>query len=331
MSHPCRLFAGFFCLILAAGTAMTSSAVTQKAPAQKVVFLGDAATYNWGQAANSSAFQGNPKWINEGLAGSQTSAAMLARFQSDVVSQHPAIVHILAGAVDIGMANDANRAALIQVFQTNLIAMVAQASHANIKVILGTIPPQLIANSVQQPQNWQVFEPTLIQNMNGWIESFGAENDIPVINYHDLLCGCVGSTNPAPDGTYPLMASDGASPSSAGYAAITPLASIAIATLGLSMNSGYLASATNATTVTQGGSLAFTAYGLYSDGIPRPLLSTNYAGVAGTWSSSNPSVLYVGYNGEVQALSPGQATISFTALSGLSFTPTMVTVVAAED
>jgi lysophospholipase L1-like esterase len=317
------------CLWLAVATAVTTTASTQKAPAQKVVFLGDAATHNWGLPANSSAFQANPKWINKGLAGRQTSTELLARFATDVVAQRPAIVHILAGAVDISLVDTANRPFLIQVFQTNLVAMVAEASHANIKVILGTIPPQLITESVQQPQTSLVFEPDLIQSLNAWIEAFGAENGIPVINYHDVLCSCVGSTNPGPSGYYPLMASDGASPSPAGYAAITPLAAMAIATLNLSMRSGYVSNPDHATTMVQGDSLLFTAYGVFSDGIPRPLLNTNFAGSAGNWASNNPTVLYVGYNGEAYAYAPGEATITFTSLSGIPFSQAVVTVLPA--
>jgi lysophospholipase L1-like esterase len=307
-----------------ASSAITASA--QKAPPPKVVFLGDPATYKWGLPANSNAFQANPKWNNQGLIPVQSSSEMLARFQSDVVSYHPAIVHILAGADDISFVDDANRAILIAVFETNMMAMVAEAAHANIKVILGTIPPLLVANSVTQPQFWFVFEPTLIQELNAWIETYGSANNIPVINYHDVLCSCVGSTNPSPSGYYPLMSSDGLSPSPAGYAAITPLVEMAIETLALTLKSGYLGNPRNINSLTEGGSVQLTAYGMYSDGIPRPLLNSNFAGLIGTWSSSNPYVMYVGSNGEAFALSPGEATISFTSLSGVPFSPSVMTV-----
>jgi lysophospholipase L1-like esterase len=316
----CTLIAGF-----------TLSGGAQKAPPPKVVFLGDSITYNWSLPANSNVFQANPKWNNQGLTGKQTSAQMLARFQSDVVGYHPAIVHILAGSVDISLEDDANRAFLVQEFESNMLAMVAEAMHANIKVILGTIPPLLIADSVQQPQISLVFEPTLIQEVNAWIETYGLANNIPVINYHDILCACVGSTNPGPSGYYPLMSSDGFSPSPAGYAAITPLAEIAIETLGLTLKSGYLANPGNTKSVTEGGSIQFTAYGMYSDGIPRPLLNLDFSGLVGAWSSSNPSVIYVGYNGEAFALSPGEATISFTSLGGVPFSSWVVTVEPASD
>ena len=298
----------------------------QKAPAPKVVFLGDGATYNWGLPANSNAFQANPKWSNQGLPRFQTSSEMLARFQSDVVSHHPAIVHILAGAVDIQMVNGANRALLVQNFESNMMGMIAEAAHANIKVILATIPPQLIANTVQEPQPWMVFEPTLTKEINAWIESYGQTNNIEVLNYHDVLCACVGSSNPARSGYYPLMAADGSSPSPAGYAAITQIVEAAIATLELTLTSGYLTNDGNLHRVVEGNAVQFAAFGFYSDGIPRPLLNTDFAGMLGTWSSDNPSVMYVGYDGEAFAFSPGEASISFTSLSGTRFSPWPITV-----
>jgi lysophospholipase L1-like esterase len=329
MTNIRKVFLSLLCLLIAGFSPATYGA-TQKAPPPKVVFLGDSTTYNWNLPANSSAFQGNPKWNNQGLAGKQTSSQMLARFQSDVVRYHPAIVHILAGSVDAALADDANRAFLVDVFETNMIAMITQASHANIRVILGTIPPLLIANSVQQPQTWLAFQSTPLQELNAWIQSYGSANNIPVINYHDILCGCVGSTNPAPAGEYPLMSDDGATPSAAGYAAMTPLAEIAIATLDLTLKSGYLANPGNVKTLVEGQSIPFTAYGMYSDGIPRPLLNPDAAGLVGTWSSSNPSVMFVGYNGEAFAFSPGEATISFTSLSGVPFSSWVMIVEPAE-
>ena len=324
MTLSCRLFAALLCPFLAGGG--TSLAGAQKAPAQKVVFIGDETTYNWGLPANSPSFGGNPKWIDKGVNALETSAQTLARFQADVVSEKPAIVHILTGAGDISLEDDANRVMLIQQFQANLTAMVAEARHANIKVILGTIPSLLIANTMMQPQSWQVFEPALIQNMNGWIESFGAENNIPVVNYHDLLCSCVGSIDPAPAGQYPLMSGNGFTPSPSGFAVISPVLSMVIVTSDLTMISGSVQSANNVRSLLEGSTLGFTAYGSFSDGIPRALLNTNYAGFTGTWASSDPTVLLVGYNGEASALSPGQAIVTFTALNGMVFQPEVVTV-----
>ena len=306
-----------------------SFAGSQKAPAPKVVFLGDNVTSTWGVPANSNAFQANPKWINRGLPRLQTSAQMLARFQPDVVNQHPAIVHILAGAVDVDLVDDANRSTLVQVFEESMMTMIAEAAHANIKVILGTIPPQLVATTVEQPQPWLVFEPTLTAEINGWIENYGSANKIEVINYHDVLCACVGSTNPARSGFYPLMGNNGTTPSPAGYAVMTQLVNSAISTLDLTLDSGYVTNPGSQHSVAEGGILQFTAYGFYSDGIPRAMLNPNFAGVTGTWSSDNTSALYVGYNGEAFALAPGAAVVEFTSSGGVRFASWAVTVAPA--
>jgi hypothetical protein len=57
-----------------------------------VVFIGDETTANWPMA-------GHPTWINKGVAGN-TTAEMLARFQTDVIDLHPDVVHIMGGAYD---------------------------------------------------------------------------------------------------------------------------------------------------------------------------------------------------------------------------------------
>jgi hypothetical protein len=84
-----------------------------------------------------------PHWINKGdsnvLGGDAGST--LARFQSDVVSLHPAIVHILVGAYDSYFVSDESALYFSQTFVTNLNAIVKEAKAANIKVILGTTPP----------------------------------------------------------------------------------------------------------------------------------------------------------------------------------------------
>jgi hypothetical protein len=323
MRNECRRFAAMVYLLVAVGTAIAGA---QKAPAQKVVFIGDWTTRNWGQPANSSLFQGNPKWINKGATGPETSDTTLARFQSDVVSQRPAIVHILIGAGDIARADDANRGILIENFQANLMAMVAEAGHANIKVILATIPPQLVSNSTSPPVMYEVFEPTLIQSMNAWIETYGAQNHIPVINYHDMLCACVGSSNPSPTGEYPLMASNGATPSPSGFAVMSPIAQFAVDTFNLTMTSGFVQALHKQPSILEGNTLAFTAYGVFSDGIPRALLNTDFGGLIGTWQSSDPTILYVGFNGVGAGLARGEVTVGFTAPNGIVFTPAAVTV-----
>src|SRR3569833_311633 len=72
-----------------------------KAPApgeNRVVFLGDDITENWG-LAGASFFPGKP-YLNRGIAG-QTTAQMLVRFQQDVIALKPKVVVIAGGSNDL--------------------------------------------------------------------------------------------------------------------------------------------------------------------------------------------------------------------------------------
>ena len=91
---------------LASELVRTPNASEQSLP--KVVFVGDYVTYFW-----TSAFAAHPNWINEGSraapslgSDSGTAGAVLASFQSDVVSLHPAIVHILIRVGDSDQTHD---------------------------------------------------------------------------------------------------------------------------------------------------------------------------------------------------------------------------------
>ena len=151
--------------------------------AQKVVFIGDPITYYW-----ASAFAANPDWINEGNPNPDgptfaygSAASVLARFQSDVVSLHPAIVHILIGQGDAdGYNSDEGQTGQAPAFVAGVEAIVQEAKAANIRVVLGMEP--LVAT------NYLPLEP-----FNSIIASYGAANNIPVINYADALCNCIGA------------------------------------------------------------------------------------------------------------------------------------------
>src|SRR5580658_8647314 len=151
-------------------------------PLPKVVFVGDYITYFW-----TSAFAAHPNWINEGSraapslgSDSGTAGAVLASFQSDVVSLHPAIVLILIGVGDSDQTHDPTFQLAIPDFLGSLDAIVQEAKAANIKVILG-MEPSIFTFSGQ------------LESMNSVIAGYGGANNTPVINYGDALCACVGS------------------------------------------------------------------------------------------------------------------------------------------
>jgi hypothetical protein len=327
MTKHYKVTIAFLALFL---SAFFSASAANTAP--KVVFIGDQITHGW-----TSAFAANSNWINKGVPdlsyiGAGSSSGVLARFQSDVVSLHPNIVHILIGPADADVVYDSGFQYYVPYFLSNLDAMVKEARAANIKVVLG-----------MGAQNFEL-EGNL-ETINAVISAYGAANNIPVINYGDALCACVGSITPG--GTVELVGGvyfgigslmvtiDGPGttvPSTAGYALMTQMAENAIATLNLTIRSGYLqdvqapsinegvdAPTPNVNTVGPSSVIQFTPQGLYSDGIVRPLLNTSFTGSSGTWTSSNPLVMFVNQKGLAWALSPGTANIIYTSPNGVRF------------
>jgi hypothetical protein len=306
----------------------------------KVVFIGDQFTYMWG---STPPFAANLNWINKGWAwtpvpdcfvtcGAGTSEATAARFQTDVIDLHPAIVHVMIGADDLAFDDDATQVYGIATgFLTNLETMVNMAKAANIRVILGI-------ESLQ----WANAFPPYPQQLNSIVAAYGAQNNIPVIDYGDALCQCVsslgGAFSPVPPGPYMVPGEIlGLVPNAAGYTLMTQMAEVAILnTLGQTPGGGYLQNTeqsnnplniaiptspllTNVNTVGPGFVLQFTPYGWYNNGLVEPFVNSNYVGSTGTWASSNPLVMYVSQTGQAWALYPGTATVTYTSPTGVKF------------
>ena len=310
------LFSAFF----------SASAAT---PAPRVVFIGDWVTYSW-----DGVFAANPNWINQGtpgqgLLGNGNSAETLARFQADVVNLHPAIVHIMIGSSDADEDDDAMYRLTFSNFLSNLDSMVKEARAANIQVILGI-----------EPQNLAFGGP--IEPLNSIISSYGAAHKIPVVNYADALCGCIGSTGAISVGydfasqnalLVPATDQIGSAliPSATGYALMTQMAEAAINTIHATVERGYLQNiqqandnenngpTSNVNTVNVGAVVQFTPQALYSNGSVHPILNSNFAGSSGTWISSNPLVMYVSQKGLAWSLSPGKAIITYASPTGIRF------------
>jgi lysophospholipase L1-like esterase len=336
-----------FCLLLSALVSLVANA--QLAPnyhrlqpptnPPKVVFIGDYITYEW-----ASVFAANPNWINQGDSNVDEggSGSALARFQSDVVSLHPAIVHILVGAYDSYFVSDQSAIYAFQGFLSNLDAMVKEARAANIKVILGTTPP--ISTNVSG----------YVTQINAAIAAYGAAHNIPVIDYADALCGCASLSSG--QGFFTIMANtplmttaadlpfpwDGLLPNTAGYAAMTQLAENAIATLNLKLVGGWLSDVgqgeslgggeqINVNTVGTPNTVQFTPIGYYSDGSQHPLINTNMQDATGTWTSSNPVVMNINQKGLAWALSNGTTIIRYTSPTGVAFSEWIMYVSAPTD
>jgi lysophospholipase L1-like esterase len=321
-------------LKLALALALLSTLAHAATTPPKVVFIGDYQSYLW-----ANTFAANSNWINKGADGAgvfgQDSDAILARFQSDVVALHPAVVHIMIGLNDAINASPSSLASTPPYVESNLDKMVKEAQAANIKVILGT------EITGQGEAEWPE-----LSVMNAMIEAYGAANNIPVVNYGDAICGCVmefNGTNGDPDRnqvyysttTDPKDQGEDSNvvPSATGYTLMTQMAATAIAavTTAPTLKGGYLQNVeppdpniydtarTNVNTVIPTTELQFTPFGNFSDGSLEVLSNTNAQGnnLYGTWTSSNPLVMSINQQGFAYALTPGTAIIHFTPANGI--------------
>jgi hypothetical protein len=115
-------------------TVSTPAASMPTAPTPLVIFIGDSITYLWATGPGQACFGIHPTWIAKGVPG-QTSGQVLARFQTDVIDLHPAVVHILVGT------NDVYPGWTLGPSDANVTAMAQMAQVFAIKVVLATIPP----------------------------------------------------------------------------------------------------------------------------------------------------------------------------------------------
>ncbi|MGH7878888.1 MAG: GDSL-type esterase/lipase family protein, partial [Candidatus Binataceae bacterium] len=106
------------------------------AASRRVVFMGDSITEFWGRPSNSF-FMLEPGFTDKGIHG-QTSGQMLARFQHDVIDEHPHAVVILAGLNDLSVAaGDAG----FKMATGNIQRMAEQAKANGVQVVIGSVLP----------------------------------------------------------------------------------------------------------------------------------------------------------------------------------------------
>lgn len=170
----------------------------------RAVFLGDSITEFW-KAADPAFFTNGV--VNRGISG-QTSGQLLIRFQQDVVSLHPAAVHILIGTNDVAGNNGPERP---EDLKNNLRAMVAIAKANHIAVILGAIPP---AGAF----SWRpdIHPAQQIRDLNAWMAAFARAQGVAFVDYHTALVDPNGAMKPG-------LSRDGVHPLKAGYALMKPL------------------------------------------------------------------------------------------------------------
>lgn len=177
----------------------------------RVVFLGDQITENWG-AASGAFFPGKP-YLNRGING-QTTPQMLVRFRQDVIALKPKVVVILAGTNDLASVTGPSTEGTMA---DNFISMTELAKVNGIRVVLASVTPVCDCfrnQTALRPQG-------KIIGLNGWIKDYAARSGSVYLNYYSALA----------DGRNfkKELTGDGLLPNEAGYAVMAPLAEKAIA------------------------------------------------------------------------------------------------------
>ena len=173
---------------------------------RRVIFVGDSITESW-KPSIPSLFTGDV--LDRGVSG-QTTTQMLARFRTDVIDLHPAVVHIMGGMNDIsGLSGTA-------LTRSNIESMVELARAHGITVILGAVTPA----SFFQGSRDKVPGPHIVW-LNRWLRDYARKNDLIYVDYHTpLLDGKLGIRAG--------LSNDGVHPNRLGFEIMTPFARAAI-------------------------------------------------------------------------------------------------------
>jgi len=178
----------------------------------RVIFLGDQITEEWGSAANGPFFPGKP-YFNRGIRD-QTTAQMLVRFRQDVISLKPKVVVIEAGTNDLaGLTGPATEGTMAE----NFMSMTELAKLHGIRVVLASVTPVCDCYQKQtglRPQG-------KIIGLNGWIKDYAAQSGSVYLDYYSVLAAGRDFKKD--------LTGDGLLPNRAGYEAMAPVAEKAIA------------------------------------------------------------------------------------------------------
>jgi lysophospholipase L1-like esterase len=172
----------------------------------RVIFLGDSITEAW-KPSVPSLFTGDV--LDRGVSG-ETTTQMLARFRTDVIDLHPAVVHIMGGI------NDIHSPPGTALTRSNIESMVELARAHDITVILGAVMP----SSFFKGSPDLVPGPHIVW-LNRWLRDYAEENGLIYVDYH----------GPLQDGKLGIkdgLSNDGLHPNRLGFEAMTPLARAAI-------------------------------------------------------------------------------------------------------
>lgn len=185
-----------------------------KATSAHIVFMGDSITAHWDETAYASPLLSAriTGELNVGVSG-QTSAQMLARFETDVLAHSPAIVVIEAGINDIG-----HDATIGVTPNTSAISEMAEkASAAGARVVICAMP-----NAA--PISWSAAELAQIAPLNAQLKQLASAYGYGFADYYTAT-----SVNGVQASA--MFESDLTHPNATGYDAMWPALKAAIESL----------------------------------------------------------------------------------------------------
>lgn len=178
----------------------------------RVVFLGDQITEEWGAEGNGEFFSGKP-YLNRGIRD-QSTGQMLVRFRQDVIELQPKVVVIQAGTNDLGgLTGPVTEGMMME----NFMSMTELAKVHGIRVVIASVLPVcdcFTKLTALRPQG-------KIIALNGSIKSYAAQSGSVYLDYYSALASGRDFKKE--------LTSDGLLPNRAGYAAMAPLVERAIA------------------------------------------------------------------------------------------------------
>ena len=188
-----------------------NSEIRLKPGENRVVFLGDEITENWG-TGKAKFFPGKP-YLNRGITR-QTTAQMLVRFRQDVIELKPKVVIIQAGTNDVASVMGPSTEGTMA---EHFMSMVELAKYNGIRVVLASVTP--VCDCFRKMTS---IRPTgKIIGINNWLKGYAGKSGSVYLDYYSALVqGRVMNKD---------LTVDGLIPNDAGYEKMTPLAEAAIA------------------------------------------------------------------------------------------------------
>jgi len=177
----------------------------------RVVFLGDEITENWG-SEKSHFFSGKP-YFNRGIAH-QITPQFLVRFRQDVIDLQPKVVVIQGGINDVGGFLGGGTQ---EMMADHVMSMVELAHVHGIHVVLASLTPVCDCYSRQTRRH----QPGRINEMNDWLKEYAEKSGSVYLDYFSALSASGEMKKEFTD--------DGVLPNERGYAVMAPLAEQAIA------------------------------------------------------------------------------------------------------